>query len=51
MNLFEYMKRLFPEQIQIYYWRSFYKTHEHYNPLIKSKGKDNSFLMKIIYKR
>ncbi len=35
-----YKKRLFPELIQIYYWRSFYKTHEHYNLLIKSKFKD-----------
>jgi hypothetical protein len=33
----KYKKRLFPEQIQIYHWRSIYKTHEHYNTLIKTK--------------
>jgi hypothetical protein len=38
-------KRLFPELIQIYYWRSSCETHEQYNSLIKSKW---IYLKKII---
>ncbi len=26
-----YKKRLFPDQVQIYYWSLFCRTHEHYN--------------------
>ncbi len=47
---FLYKKMLFPEYIQIHYWRSIYKTYEHWLNLYETIYKRELILNEIIYK-